>query len=72
MKHRRPDYADCRCVSPAPNPLPGRRGWIVVALFVLVAFSLAGFMMGKRDEAQRWERWNYAHVAWDGKGNKAP
>jgi hypothetical protein len=41
----------CGCVSspcPVPAPLPGRRGWIVVALFVLVAFALAGHAMAMR------------------------
>lgn len=51
---------------------PGARGWIAVAVyaFVLVAFSY-GYHLGARGERAKWDRWNYSHVVWDTKGDKA-
>jgi hypothetical protein len=45
---------------------PGSRGLVVLAI---LAAALAGFASGTTAERAKWERWTYAHVAWETKGD---
>ncbi len=45
---------------------PGRRGWIVLAAAML-ALGFTCYHVGARQEAQRW---TYAHVAFETKGDR--
>jgi hypothetical protein len=44
------------------------RGLVVLALLAVAAF--AGWSVGGANERAKWENWNYAHVAWETKGDR--
>lgn len=46
------------------------RGAIVVAVAALSATLLIGYRAGIYSERQTWERWTYAHVAFETKGDR--
>lgn len=48
---------------------PGPRGWIVLLALVALAV-LAGWSTGRDQADKKWERWTYAHVAWEAKGDR--
>lgn len=44
------------------------RGLLVLSIIALAA--AVGWRGGEMTERAKWDSWTYAHVAWDGKGDR--